>query len=179
MAKQEISVSRTFVHRTHGTVCDTLAFTAPAGEYVLDGQPLEDDAVQFLLNFALQTFQDAYAGADSLDECQKAFSTKLDRVKANEMGTRGAGVDPITTEIRILVYAAIRKSKDAKTKKVYEKLKVMKSDARADALDAIFAKQSDDGKAAITAKAESEHARKEEVRKAKNAAMADLGVISI
>lgn len=84
------TINRTYIHRRFGTV-GSVTFKAPAGDYTLDGVALPAESVEHLLNFALQTLQDAYAGAENADEAGANFGKKLDRLKTGGIGTRGGG----------------------------------------------------------------------------------------
>src|SRR5688500_18599972 len=82
--------NRTFTHRTYGKIGDVV-FTTPKGKYAINGQELPESSVAHLMTFALQTLQDAYAGAKSTDEALGAFNGKLDKLLNGTIGTRGSG----------------------------------------------------------------------------------------
>ena len=82
--------NRTFTHRTFGKIGD-VAFTVPKGRYAINGNELPESSVSHLMVFALQTLQDAYAGAKSTDEALGAFNGKLDKLLNGTIGTRGSG----------------------------------------------------------------------------------------
>lgn len=85
-----MEITRTYTHRVFGLIGDA-TFTAPDGKYTLDGKTLPDASVEHLLRFALQTLQDAYAGAKTADEATAAFEKKRDAIIAGTIGTRGDG----------------------------------------------------------------------------------------
>jgi hypothetical protein len=132
----------------------------------LNGQELPAASIDHLLTFALQSLQDAYAGAESESDARERFEAKLERIINGTLGTRtgGSGVDPITVEIRNLIRADIKKA-------IGDDWKTMDDDARNEALDKVFGDQPDDVKAALTDAAKGEIARKA----AEKAAKAALG----
>lgn len=101
--------NRTFNHRTFGKIGD-VTFTAPKGKYVLNGTELPDASVAHLMTFALQTLQDAYAGAKSTDEALGSFNGKLDKLLNGTIGTRGSGdgADERTRVARQIVRGAVK-----------------------------------------------------------------------
>jgi hypothetical protein len=108
--------NRTFTHRTYGKVGDVV-FTTPKGKYVLNGTELPDNSVAHLMTFALQTLQDAYAGAKSTDEALGAFNQKLDKLLNGTIGTRsgGDGADERTRVARSVVHSAAKAKFGAKS----------------------------------------------------------------
>lgn len=68
-----------------------VTFTVPKGKYAINGTELPQSSVDHLMVFALQTLQDAYAGAKSTDEALGAFNGKLDKLLNGTIGTRGSG----------------------------------------------------------------------------------------
>lgn len=101
--------NRTFTHRTYGKIGD-VTFTVPKGKFAINGNELPDTSVAHLMTFALQTLQDAYAGAKSTDEAQGAFNGKLDKLLNGTIGTRGSGdgADERTRVARALVRGAFK-----------------------------------------------------------------------
>lgn len=108
--------NRTFTHRTYGKVGE-VTFTVPKGKYVLNGIELPDASVAHLMTFALQTLQDAYAGAKSTDEALGAFNGKLDKLLNGTIGTRGSGdgADERTRVARSVVMQAAKAKFGAKS----------------------------------------------------------------
>lgn len=100
---------RTFTHKTYGKVGE-VTFTVPKGKFALDGHELSDASVAHLMTFALQTLQDAYAGAKSTDEAQGAFNAKYDKLINGTIGTRtgGDGADERTRVARSVVRGAVK-----------------------------------------------------------------------
>lgn len=81
------TIKREFVRK--GTKVGAVEFVAPDGDYMVNGQTLPESSVTHLLTFALQTLQDAYAGAKDESEAKGAFDGKLDKLLAGSIGTRG------------------------------------------------------------------------------------------
>lgn len=76
----------------------------------LDGKTLPASSVEYLMTFALQSMQDAYAGADSLSAAIGAFEKKRDAIIAGTLGVRGsgAGVSTFVTVARSIVRALFK-----------------------------------------------------------------------
>lgn len=108
--------NRTFTHRTFGAI-GAVTFDTPKGKYVLNGQELPDASVAHLMTFALQTLQDAYAGAKSTDEALGAFNGKLDKLLNGTIGTRGSGdgADERTRVARSVTMSAAKAKFGAKS----------------------------------------------------------------
>lgn len=104
-----MEINRTFTHRTFGKVGEA-KLVAPKGKFTLDGHELPESSVAHLLTFALQTLQDAYAGAKSTDEAQGAFNGKYDKLINGTIGTRasGDGADERTRVARSVVRGAVK-----------------------------------------------------------------------
>lgn len=98
------TINRAFVSRSFGDI-GKVTFTAPKGEYAIDGKALPESSVNHLLMFALQTLQDSYAGAKDAAEAQGAFNGKLDKLLAGTIGARssGGGVTEREKVARIIV----------------------------------------------------------------------------
>lgn len=93
------TTSRSYAHKVYGQI-GTVTMTSPAGEWTLNGAPLPERSVDHLLTFALQTLQDAYAGADSTDAAKTKFGDKLAKLLAGTLGTRSASGDAPDAETR-------------------------------------------------------------------------------
>lgn len=111
-----MDITRTYSHRTFGQI-GSVEFTTPKGKYVLNGTELPESSVAHLMTFALQTLQDAYAGAKDQAEAEGAFNTKLDRLLTGTIGTRGSGdgVDERTRVQRSVTMAAAKAKFGAKS----------------------------------------------------------------
>lgn len=167
MAK--LVASRTYDHKAYGRIgIAELEVEAKSDIVVmLNGQELPPQSVDHILTFALQTLQDAYAGAESEEDAKARFTAKLDRILAGTLGTRsgGAGVDPVTVEIRSLIRGDVKAALGADT------WKAMEEDARNEAIDGVFAQQDEATQRALIDAAKAEIARKA----AAAAAKAELG----
>lgn len=154
-----------------------LSLSAKGGEIAmtLNGKELPPAMVDYLLNFSLQSMQDAYAGASSLSEATAWFEKKLDAIQNGTVGSRGgSGVSEETIVQRIVAraaYLASAKVSDAdKTK-----FKEMSDDDANALLDGIFAKNAEKLAEAVSRKtAERAEARaKRAAEKAEAAKMAN------
>lgn len=89
------------------------------GEIVvhLDGHQLPASSVTYLMTFALQSMQDAYAGADSLGAAIGAFEKKRDAIVNGTLGVRGTGdgASYFTTIARRMVRALFKSKYGAKS----------------------------------------------------------------
>lgn len=101
--------TRSYTHRTYGNI-GAVTFGVPKGKFTLNGSELPEASVDHLMVFALQTLQDAYAGAKSTDEALGAFNGKLDKLLNGTIGTRGSGdgADERTRVARSVTMAAAK-----------------------------------------------------------------------
>jgi hypothetical protein len=108
--------NRTFTHRTYGKIGD-ITFTVPKGRYAINGNDLPESSVAHLMTFALQTLQDAYAGAKNTDEALAAFNGKYDKLLNGTIGTRtsGDGADERTRVARSVVRGVVKAKFGAKS----------------------------------------------------------------
>jgi hypothetical protein len=104
-----MDINRSFNHRTFGAI-GSVVFTVPKGKFTLDGQELPESSVAHLMTFALQSLQDAYAGAKTAAEAVGAFEQKRDKLIAGTLGTRssGGGVSEETAVTRMIVRSAMK-----------------------------------------------------------------------
>jgi hypothetical protein len=80
----------------------------------VNGNDLGTASIDYLLNFSLQSLQDAYAGAESLVEAEAAWQKKLDALIEGTIGVRSGGggmSDEERAELYVAeaVYAAVHK----------------------------------------------------------------------
>ena len=142
MAKLEVKeypINRAFDHKTHGRI-GIVEMSAGVSGISINGKELPASSIEYLLTFALQNLQDAYAGAESADDAKARFGKKLDRLIAGTIGAREAG-DGASAEVRMrrtVMGELIRRSGDAGKAawKAHE-------DDRDEWLDAAFAKQTE------------------------------------
>lgn len=109
-------ITRNYTHRTFGAI-GSVEFAYPKGKFTLNGTELPEASVVHLMTFALQTLQDAYAGAKDQAEAEGAFGTKLDKLLTGTIGTRGGGdgVDERTRVARSVTMAAAKARFGAKS----------------------------------------------------------------
>jgi hypothetical protein len=145
-----LAIARTFDHKVHGRV-GVIQMQADVGLFTIDGKTLPQSSVEYLLTFALQSFQDAYAGAENAEDAVGRFNKKLDRVIAGTIGLReaGDGASAETKAIRGVIGDMLRAAKQWQTV-----IGELDEDKRADMLDAIFAKQPEAKQATIRATAQ-------------------------
>lgn len=142
-------------------------FTAPDGDWTLDGKKLSADSITYLMNFALQAFQDAYAGAASLDEARGNFVKKLDAVINGTMGQRATNAASEATKIARTIVKGLLAAKLGKDSDAFKAL----DDAK---LDEVFAKN--EAKLKPQVDAELERRAKEREAKAKLGAGIELDI---
>ena len=129
----KVETVREFAHRQYGAI-GRVVLSADVAKVTLNGSELPIGSVEYLLNFALQSLQDAYAGAKNEAEAKGAFNTKLDKLLAGTIGTRAsAGVSDEVRIARQVVREVLRKDL---AKDVYE-AKYKDDD---EAVDAVYEK---------------------------------------
>jgi hypothetical protein len=156
MAKSVIA-SRAFDHKVYGRmgVAEFLIESKSDLVFMLNGQELPPQSVDHLLTFALQTLQDAYAGAEDATDAQARFNAKLTRILEGTLGTRSGG-NGVTEETRIMRMVLRPLVKDAVGK---EGWKDMDEEARIAAIDSAYAGLDESGKERVALKVASERAR--------------------
>jgi hypothetical protein len=110
-----MEINRSYDHRggktktPFGHIGD-VKFETPKGKYLLNGHELPESSIAHLMDFALQTLQDAYAGSLSRDEALGDFNKKLDKILNGTLGTRsgGDGADERTRVMRSVVHLAAK-----------------------------------------------------------------------
>ena len=167
------TVARVFTKREteksawSGRVGHAELFVSDDGAWTLDGKVLPRVSIEYLMNFSLQSLQDAYAGADSMDEAQANWTKKYNALVEGTIGQRSSdGVDEETRVARKVVLAALiaKYGKDSEQAKSDEA-----------ALDALFEKN----KKAFAPIVADEMARLAEQRAAKKAIASAIGSIDI
>lgn len=103
--------SRVYEHKSFGRIGDA-TLKIEGDEWTLNGTKLSSTSIEHLGNFALQTLQDAYAGATDADEAKGNFAKKLDRILKGEIGSRGEGVSGFQIVARQLMRAMLKKQHD-------------------------------------------------------------------
>lgn len=145
----KFNIARAFDHKTHGRI-GTVEMVANVTDITINGKKVPDASIEYLLTFALQNLQDAYAGADNATDAEARWAKKLDRLLKGEIGTReaGDGASQLTVAIRGVIAESLRAL--GKWKEV---IGALDEDKRGDKLDEIFAKQPEAKQADITEKA--------------------------
>lgn len=95
----EYKINREFNHKTYGAI-GKVELVADVKTLTVDGEALPGDSVEYLLRFALQSLQDAYAGAKTEAEAKEFFGKKLKNLLAGEIGSRGPG-NAVSEETRV------------------------------------------------------------------------------
>jgi hypothetical protein len=147
-----MNITREYNHRTFGAV-GAVVFETPKGKYVLNGTELPESSVAHLMTFALQTLQDAYAGAKDEADAVGAFNTKLDRLLNGTIGTRsgGGGVSEETSVARSIVRQAVKAKFGAKSEQ-WATFTGLSDDDQNAKLDAWFAEHEATFRPAVDAK---------------------------
>lgn len=137
-----MQVSREFNHRSFGNV-GKVVLESDVTTIKLNGKPIPADSVEYLLNFALQSLQDAYAGSANADEAKASFGKKLDAIVGGTLGARSgaAAVDELTKVQRQIVRAILKTQFGAKSEAWQEFADKSESDQNS-FLDEKFAKNS-------------------------------------
>lgn len=163
----KFNIARAFDHKTHGRI-GLVNLEADVKTVTVDGKELPASSVEYLLTFALQNLQDAYAGADSAAEATARFEKKLARLIEGSIGVRESG-DGASLEVRTIRTVLGKMLREAGK---WKELTEGKDEAeRAALLDTIYAKQPEAKKAAILAIAQ-DQIKEAEVRKAQAKEMA-------
>lgn len=145
-ATQRLVATRGYNHRTFGQI-GTTELVIDNAVWFLDGKELPKVSREYLLNFALQSLQDAYAGSENLTEATAAFEKKRDAILAGTIGVRGETVNESTHVQRIIVRRVLKLMKKP----------IPETDAE---IDAIFAKNAEK----LSAQVAEEMARRKAVR---------------
>lgn len=142
-----LNASRTYDHKTFGRigVAELLVESESDIVVMLNGQELPAQSIDHLLTFALQSLQDAYAGAESEVDALERFNAKLTRILEGTLGTRsgGGGVDEFTRLMRMVLRPLVKEAAGAAA------WKDMDEEARVAAIDAAYAAQGDEGRGMI------------------------------
>lgn len=146
MAKiNTLAIARSFDHKAFGRV-GIVEMTAEVGEVKIGDKTLPQTSIEYLLTFALQNLQDAYAGADSAEDASARFDKKLTRLIEGTIGVRqGDGATAEVKTRRTVLAELLRKSEAGKAKLKENEEK------RDEFLDTVFAKQSEAKQAEILA----------------------------
>ena len=151
--------------------------SAKGGELnaTLNGKALPEAMVHYLMNFSLQSLQDAYAGASSLTEATSWFEKKLEAIQNGTIGARQSSGATEETICQRLVARAAYLASGKVTDALKTALKEMDDEDANAFLDDLFGKNAAKLADAVSKKmAERAEARaKRAAEKAEAAKMAD------
>lgn len=164
--------NRSYTHRTFGNI-GSVSFAVPKGKFTLNGTELPEASVAHLMTFALQTLQDAYAGAKSTDEALGAFNGKLDKLLNGTIGVRGSGdgADERTRVARSVTMSAAKAKFGAKSPE-WATFTGLDDAAKNEKLDAWY----EANKAAFDPAIDEEMARRAARRDAKNSLAGSVAI---
>ena len=108
------NIKRAFEHKTFGAI-GTVNLVADVAVVKVNNVDLPRESIEYLLTFALQSLQDAYAGAKSLSEATSNFEKKLGKLVNGEIGARGTGSSQSAEERmgNIVIREILKKDKAA------------------------------------------------------------------
>lgn len=146
----QVNINRSFDHRSYGHI-GTVEMTGEA-TFKIGDRVVPDQSVEYLVTFALQSLQDAYAGAESESDAKARFDKKLDRLLAGEIGTRegGGGVSEETKVARSIV-RGLFKTKYAKADAKRVEFDAMDEKGQNAELDAMFERNAEKLQPAVDA----------------------------
>jgi hypothetical protein len=157
-------ITREFNHRTFGAIGKvTLEYDVTTMK--LNGMPLGADSVEYLLTFALQSLQDAYAGAKTEAEAQAAFAKKRDAVIAGTIGQRTSSGISEETRVARQVVRALLKAKFGAKSQAWAEFTGKDDKAQDEYLDEVFAKNKAKLQSAVDARLEELKREREAKRK--------------
>lgn len=166
-----MQVNRVFNHRTYGRI-GAVELTVDKGKWTLDGKELPERSIEYLMNFALQSLQDAYAGADSLTDAQAAFEKKRDAIIAGTIGLRSASTseEPHMPFVRAIIRKALGDANKAK----YEAIPSDDQTARKEFLNSLFEGLDEEKRAKVEAIAKQQYEADLAAKRAAKAAAATI-----
>lgn len=138
------TTSRSYAHKIFGQI-GAVTMTSPAGDWTINGTVVPERTVDHLLTFALQTLQDAYAGAAGATDAKEKYEGKLAKLIAGTLGVRSAGgaVDEETRHMRMIMRSLVAAN--------FGKLawKAMEEEEKVEYIDAAYDGLEDADRAAI------------------------------
>ena len=167
-------IKRTFTHRTFGLIGEVNLKASEGTTLSLNGKELPPSSVEYLLTFALQSLQDAYAGAKTPDEAVASWTKKRDSLIAGTIGTRTGTGTSVSDETRIgrnLIKGAL-KAKWGKDSPEWKEFTGLSDADQAAKLDELLGKNREKLQPRIDAEVQALRAERE--RKAKLAKASDL-----
>lgn len=132
------TIARTFEKKRQGSAVQgrigQASLEIDATSVKLNGKPLPRTSIDHLFNFALQTLQDAYAGAETITDAVDAFEAKLGKLLDGTLGARGEGIDSFTKVARQVVRAILKKNSSEEKFKAFTDLDVADQNKTLDAM---------------------------------------------
>lgn len=158
------TVARGFTHRTFGDI-GAVNLVADVAKVTIDGKELPETSVEYLLNFALQSLQDAYAGAKNGTEAAANFDKKLKALIEGTIGVRTGASAGVTEEVAVQrsITRTMAKTKMGAKSEAWAKFTGFTDAEQSEKLDAWY----EANKAALEPAVKEELARREKARKAK------------
>jgi hypothetical protein len=155
---------------------------ADIAEFKVNGKQLPQTSIEYLLNFSLQSLQDAYAGADDLTEATANWEKKLAALMDGTVGVRSGG-GGMSDEERAELYVAeaIYATKFGKDTEKGKAFRALKDDDKTEFLVDIAAKlreQLPDFEARVAARVDHVVALRKK-RAEEKAAIASMGELDI
>jgi len=112
----EFTFTRNFTRRDDDSPFATIRVSALVESIMIEDRELPADSIEYLLNFAFQCLQDAYAGAKTRAECHKLYSKKLTKLLDGTIAERE--VDPVVRVGRAILTESLKKNHPAKWKEL-------------------------------------------------------------
>lgn len=140
------TTSRSYAHKTFGQI-GAVTMTSPDGDWTINGTVVPERTVDHLLTFALQTLQDAYAGAAGATDAKEKYEGKLAKLIAGTLGVRSTGrglaTDEETRHMRMIMRSLVAAN--------FGKLawKAMEEKEKVEYIDATYDGLEDEDRAAI------------------------------
>lgn len=159
------TIIRNYAHRVHGQI-NEVKLTHNCDKMLIDGRELPAQSIEYLINFGLQSLQDAYANAKTQAEAAGAHLKKLEALLNGTIGTRSGGVSvtEATKVARTLVRALLKDKWGVKSAEWATFTGLSDDDAEAK-LDEIFEKNKDKLQARVDARLAELAAEREAKRK--------------
>lgn len=132
-----MQINREFNHKKFGHV-GKVFLESDVTTIKLNGKPIPDSSIEYLLTFALQSLQDAYAGAKTEAEAKGGWEKKLDAIVNGTLGTRGTGTT-VSEEQAVGRIVVRRKYKAQLSKEDYKKFNKLPVEDQLRKIDATLA----------------------------------------
>jgi len=134
-----MQINREFNHRTFGHI-GKVFLESDVTTVKLNGKPIPESSIEYLLTFALQSLQDAYAGAKTEAEAKGGWEKKLDAIVGGTLGARGTGGVTVSEEVAVGRIIVRRLYKEQIGKEEYAKFTKLELSEQVSKLDEILTK---------------------------------------